>query len=74
MITDYKLEIIEEMISPDSFFRVNRSYIMSLSSIKDVLVYSNSCLKINPSFEFKEEIIVSCEKVGSFKDWFGGGQ
>lgn len=73
MITDYKLETIEEMISPDQFFRVNRSYIMSLSGIKDVLVYSNSRLKINPSFDFKDEIIVSREKVAPFKDWFGGG-
>lgn len=73
MITDYKLETIEEMVSPEQFFRVNRSFVVNLSGIKDVLVYSNSRLKINPSFDFKEEIIVSREKVGTFKDWFGGG-
>ncbi|EMR01835.1 LytR/AlgR family response regulator transcription factor [Cesiribacter andamanensis] len=74
MITDYKLETIEEMVAPEHFFRVNRSYILKLSGIKDVLVYSNSRLKINPNFEFKEEIIVSREKVAPFKDWFGGGR
>jgi two-component system, LytTR family, response regulator len=74
MITDYKLETIEEMVSPDDFFRVNRSYIIKLSSIKDVLVYSSSRLKINPNFDFKEEIIVSREKVAPFKEWFGGGR
>lgn len=73
MITDYKLETIEGMIAPEQFFRVNRSYIVSLSGIKDVLVYSNSRLKINPNFDFKQEIIVSREKVAPFKDWFGGG-
>ena len=73
MITDYKMETIEEMVSPDHFFRLNRSYIINLDGIKDVLVYSNSRLKINPNFDFKEELIVSREKVGPFKEWFGGG-
>lgn len=73
MITDYKLETIEEMVSPDAFFRLNRSYIINLAGIKDVLIYSNSRLKINPNFDFKEEMIVSREKVASFKEWFGGG-
>lgn len=73
MITDYKLETIEEMVSPETFFRLNRSYIINLEGIKDVLVYSNSRLKINPAFDFKEELIVSREKVAPFKEWFGGG-
>lgn len=73
LITDYKLETLEEMLSPEQFFRVNRSYIVSLSGIKDVLVYSNSRLKINTSVHYKEEIIVSRDKVNAFKEWYGGG-
>lgn len=72
-ITDYKLESLEELLQPQQFFRVNRSYIINLSAIKDVLVYSNSRLKINPNFDYNNEIIVSREKVAAFKDWFGGG-
>ena len=61
-------------LSPEHFFRLNRSYIIHLEGINDVLVYSNSRLKINPNFEFKEELIVSRDKVNAFKEWFGGGQ
>ncbi|WP_143959816.1 LytR/AlgR family response regulator transcription factor [Litoribacter populi] len=72
LITDYKLESLEEILPPDSFFRVNRSYIINLTGIKDVLIYSNSRLKININFPFEEELIVSREKVNRFKEWFGG--
>lgn len=72
LITDYTLESLEELLAPDTFYRVNRSYIIHLEGIKDVLVYSNSRLKINTNFAFKEEIIVSRDRVNPFKEWFGG--
>lgn len=72
MITDYKLEALESMLDPKQFFRLNRSYIISLSGIKDVLIYSSSRLKINPAFDFKEELIVSRDKVNAFKSWYAG--
>lgn len=71
-ITDYKMESLEEMLDPTLFFRVNRSFMVHLSAIKDVLVYSNSRLKINPKISFKEEIIVSRDRVNKFKEWLGG--
>ncbi|SFU20090.1 DNA-binding response regulator, LytR/AlgR family [Algoriphagus locisalis] len=71
-ITDYKMESLEEIVDPALFFRVNRSFMVHLSAIKDVLVYSNSRLKINPTIPFKEEIIVSRDRVSRFKEWLGG--
>lgn len=71
-VTDYKMETLEELLDPSLFFRVNRSFMVHLNSIKDVLVYSNSRLKINPTISFKEEIIVSRERVNRFKEWLGG--
>ena len=71
-ITDYKMESLEEILNPTRFFRVNRSFMVQLNAIKDVLVYSNSRLKINPKISFKEEIIVSRDKVNKFKEWLGG--
>lgn len=71
-ITDYKLEALEEILNPSLFFRVNRSYLINLEAIKDVLVYSNSRLKINPNFPYAEEIIVSRDRVGGFKEWLDG--
>jgi hypothetical protein len=53
---------------------LNRTFILNINSIKDVLVYSNSRLKITLVQEFDKEIIVSREKVGEFKDWFDGSR
>lgn len=73
-IIDYTLESLETIIDPKIFFRLNRTFILNINSIKDVLVYSNSRLKITLIQEFDKEIIVSREKVGDFKEWFDGLQ
>lgn len=72
LIIDYKLETLEEMLDPQKFFRVNRTFILEIDAIKDVLVYSNSRLKIILNQDFDREIIVSRDKVAAFKTWFDG--
>lgn len=72
LIIDYKLETLEEMLDPQQFFRVNRTFIIDINAIKDVLFYSNSRLKIILNQSFDREIIVSREKVQGFKKWFDG--
>ena len=69
-IIDFKLESLEFRLDPDMFFRPNRSFILNINSIDDVLVYSNSRLKVLLNFDFDKEIIVSREKVGALKEWF----
>ena len=71
-VIDYKMEELENLLDPAVFLRVNRTYIVNLHSIRDVIVYSNSRLKVVTEPEFEKEIIVSREKVASFKDWFDG--
>jgi DNA-binding LytR/AlgR family response regulator len=71
-IIDYTLENLEELLDPKHFFRANRSYIVSIHFIQDVVVYSNSRLKIVPSIKWEQEIIVSREKVNEFMNWFDG--
>ncbi|OSY89412.1 two-component response regulator autolysis regulator LytR [Tenacibaculum holothuriorum] len=71
-ILDYKLEDLMNVLNTDSFFRVNRTFIISINTIKDVVVYSNSRLKISPKVSVDKEIIVSREKVSLFKKWFEG--
>lgn len=73
-IVDFKLEELEELLNPENYFRVSRSFIVNINAVKDVLVYSNSRLKITLSIDFDKEIIVSREKVNQFKEWFGGSQ
>lgn len=72
LIIDYKLEELEEILDPALFFRVNRTFIININAINDVLVYSNSRLKVVTEVKAEKEIIVSRDKVGAFKKWFDG--
>ncbi|MBL3655509.1 LytR/AlgR family response regulator transcription factor [Fulvivirga sediminis] len=71
-IIDYKLEELEEMLDPQTFYRANRSFIININAIEDVVVYSNSRLLVSPRIHFDKEIIVSRDKVNAFKNWFNG--
>jgi two-component system LytT family response regulator len=71
-IIDFKLEDVQNVLKAASFFRVNRSFIININYIKDVLVYSNSRLKVTPKITIDKEIIVSREKVNTFKTWLEG--
>ncbi|MCT4588938.1 MAG: LytTR family DNA-binding domain-containing protein [Carboxylicivirga sp.] len=71
-IIDYKLEELEELLNPATFYRISRSFIVNINHIQDVLVHSNSRLKIQFEQEFDREVIVSREKVSHFKNWFSG--
>jgi len=71
-IIDYTLEALEDILDPKLFYRLNRSYSVNISAIQDVIVYSNSRLKITPNIKWENEIIVSREKVSDFKAWFDG--
>jgi two-component system, LytTR family, response regulator len=71
-IVDYTLEVLEDMLDPKLFHRINRSYIVNINAVQDVVVYSNSRLKITPVVKWEIEMIVSREKVSEFKNWFDG--
>lgn len=68
-LVDYSLERIEEQLDPKIFFRINRSQIIRIDSIKEITVYSNSRLKIILQTYNESELIVSREKVTDFKKW-----
>jgi DNA-binding LytR/AlgR family response regulator len=65
------LELLEQELDPSEFYRVSRKFIVPLKAIKEIVVYSNSRLKvILPSYS-SDEVIVSREKVSDFKTWIG---
>ncbi len=68
-LVDYSLDRISEMVDEQRFFRINRKYILSNHSISDIVVYSNSRLKIKLKKPDEESIIVSRDKVPGFKEW-----
>ena len=71
-IIDYTLESLEGILDPTLFFRLNRTFIININAIRDVIVYSNSRLKVMLLNDIGKEIIVSREKVNEFKQWFDG--
>jgi DNA-binding LytR/AlgR family response regulator len=69
---DFKLEDLEGMVNPQQFFRINRSFLVGLNSIKDIVVYSGSRLKVISKIPSEKEMLVSREKVKEFKEWLEG--
>jgi two-component system response regulator LytT len=65
------LELLEQELDPAAFYRISRKFIIPLKAIREIVVYSNSRLKvILPSYK-EDEVIVSREKVADFKNWIG---
>jgi len=68
-LIDTTLEVLEQELNPRDFYRVSRKFIIPLKFMKEIVLYSNSRLKvILPTYK-EDEVIVSREKVNDFKDW-----
>lgn len=65
------LEQLQEELDPDKFYRVSRKHIVSIEAIKDIVMYSNSRLKVILSTYRDDEVIVSRERVSNFREWLG---
>lgn len=68
-LLDGALELVQTELDPEKFFRVNRTFIVQVSAIKDIIAYTNSRLKIILNSYNETEIIVSRERVKEFKNW-----
>ena len=65
------LEVLEQELDSKDFYRISRKFIVPMKAIKEIVVYSNSRLRlILPTFK-DDEVIVSREKVSDFKNWIG---
>jgi DNA-binding LytR/AlgR family response regulator len=68
-LLDNSLEHWQEQLDPEHFFRVNRTFIVHINAIKDIIAYSNSRLKLILNSYSETEIIVSRERVKDFKEF-----
>lgn len=70
-LLDCTLEQLENELDPSEFYRVSRKFIIPMKAIKDIVVYTNSRLKvILPTYK-EDEVIVSRERVNDFREWLG---
>lgn len=68
---DQSLESIIDSLDPSIFHRVNRSQVVNIDFISELLSYSNSRLKVSIIGSEAKEVVVARERVKVFKEWFG---
>ena len=68
-LIDYSLEQLETILDPIQYFRVSRKFYVNINTIKDIISFTNSRLKVILNTYSEQEIIVSREKVKEFKRW-----
>lgn len=71
-LLDYNLEQLSNMLDPQEFFRLNRSYLAHIQAVKTIHPYFGGKLiiQLSPSAE-ANDVIVSKEKTSAFKQWMG---
>ena len=62
-VLDYSLEVLEEMVDPSVFFRINRKYLVALKAIQNVITYSNSRLKLKVQY-LADDDFFGCPRKG----------
>ncbi|MCA0426892.1 MAG: LytTR family DNA-binding domain-containing protein [Bacteroidetes bacterium] len=68
-VIDYSLEELSGMLETRQFFQLNRQYLASMQSIKDIHSYFNGKLKVTVQGSMDDEILVSRERASEFKAW-----
>lgn len=66
---DYSLDQLQKLVDPNTFFRINRNYLIHIDSIQDIYSYSSNRLGVNLKMMDHLHMIVSREKVSEFKKW-----
>ena len=66
---NHSLDHLSSLLNPDSFYRINRSYIVHLKAIKKMSKYFNSRLLIELEPKTEEQVLISRAKVNDFLNW-----
>jgi DNA-binding LytR/AlgR family response regulator len=71
-VIDYTPDELEDLLHPEQFYRLNRKYIVTFESIREVVAWSNSRLRIPlKDAPDTEDILISREKAEDFRIWLG---
>jgi len=70
-VVDYTMDELEEMLDPQKFFRISRSFYVSVNSIEKIDDYFGNRLILGLKPAVEKEALVSREKVTEFKNWMG---
>jgi Response regulator of the LytR/AlgR family len=70
-VVDYTMDELEEMLDPERYFRISRSFYISVDSVDQIHDYFGNRLLLHLKPPVDKEAIVSREKVADFKKWMG---
>jgi len=70
-VVDYTMDELEDMLDPERYFRISRSFYVSVNSIDQIHDYFGNRLILGLKPDLDKEAIVSREKVTDFKKWMG---
>lgn len=70
-VVDYTMDDLEDMLDTEKYFRISRSFYVSVGSIDQIHDYFGNRLILHLSPGVDKEAIVSREKVTDFKKWMG---
>ena len=70
-VVDYTMDDLEDMLDPDSYFRISRSFYVSIASVDKIDDYFGNRLILGLKPAVDKEALVSREKVTDFKKWMG---
>lgn len=70
-VVDYTMDELEEMLDPEKYFRISRSFYVSINSVDRIEDYFGNRLILGLHPAVDKEALVSREKVTDFKKWMG---
>jgi two-component system, LytTR family, response regulator LytT len=70
-VVDYTMDELEDMLDPEQYFRISRSFYVSANSIDKIDDYFGNRLILALKPPVDKEALVSREKVTDFKKWMG---
>lgn len=68
---DYSLDKLCQLLDPKEYFRINRSMIVSMTSILSINALSAGKIKLALNPEFVQDALVSTDRITDFKQWLG---
>ncbi|MES2778429.1 MAG: LytTR family DNA-binding domain-containing protein [Bacteroidota bacterium] len=68
-IIDHTLDELMKVLEPAIFFQLNRQFVANIKSVQSVHTYFNGKLKVELKPGISEEVVVSRDKAGEFKNW-----
>ena len=68
-LLDYSLDMVQDMLDPKLFFRISRSYIVSINAIENISKHLGTRLKLQLVPRSEDEVVVSRSRTSDFLSW-----